>query len=125
MAHPHCELGDEYLTEPVGDESPDDQTPVEGRDPDEAYRHDPAVAVMAARLADSAFEAAARSWDVNEHMRAQAAQAGLDPDGPFGRELFQAASYRLQLDHGGNAGCVLRSSTDTESYAWPPRIGQV
>ncbi|MGH3167209.1 MAG: hypothetical protein ACRDN0_15130, partial [Trebonia sp.] len=66
------------MTEPVGNESPDDQTPAEGRDPDEAYLHDPVVAVMAARLADSAFEAAARSWDVNEHMRALAAQEGLD-----------------------------------------------
>jgi hypothetical protein len=125
MAHPHYELGDEYLTEHVGDESPDDQTQAEGRGPDEAYRHDPAVAVMAARLADSAFEAAARSWDVNECMRALAAQEGLDPDGPLGRELFQVASYRLRLDHGGKAGCALRSSLDTEHYAWPPRISEV
>jgi hypothetical protein len=66
-----------------------------------------------------------RSWDVNEHMRALAPQAGLDPSGPLGRELFQAASYRLQLDHGGKAGCALRSSPDTEHYAWPPRIGEV
>lgn len=113
------------MTEPEGDESLDDQTPAEGRDPDEAYRHDPAVAVMAARLADSAFEAAARSWDVSEYMRALAAQEGLDPDRPLGRELFQAASYRLRLDHGGKAGCALRSSPDTEHYAWPPRIGEV
>jgi hypothetical protein len=117
--------GDEHLTEPLGDESPDDQTPSEGRDPVEAYRHDPAVSVMAARLADSAFEAAARSWDVNEHMRALAAQEGLEPDGPLGRELFQAVSYRLRLDPGGKVGCALRSSPDTEHYAWPPRIGEV
>lgn len=51
---------------------------------------------MAARLADSAFDAAAWSWDVNECMRALAAQEGLDPDGLLGRELFQAASYRLR-----------------------------
>ena len=80
---------------------------------------------MAARLADSAFAAAMRSWDVNEHMRALAPQAGLDADKPLGRELFRAASYRLQLDHGGKAGCALRSSPDTEHYAWPPRIGEV
>ena len=80
---------------------------------------------MAARLADSAFETAARSWDVNECMRALAAQEGLDPNGLLGRELFQAASYRLRLDYGGKAGCALRSSPDTEHYAWPPRIGEV
>jgi hypothetical protein len=113
------------LTEPAGDEPPDGHTTAGGNDPDEPYRHDPAVAVMAARLADSAFEAAGRSWDVNEHMRALGAQEDLDPDGPLGRELFQAASYRLRLDHGGKAGCALRSSTDTEHYAWPPRIGEV
>jgi hypothetical protein len=113
------------LTEPVDDEARDDQTSAGGHEPDEPYRHDPAVAVMAARLADSAFEAATRSWDVNECMRAQAAQEGLDPDGLLGREMFQAASYRLRLDYGDKAGCALRSSTDTEHYAWPPRIGEV
>jgi hypothetical protein len=81
--------------------------------------------VQAAQLADSAFAAATRSWDVNEHMRALALPAGLDTDGPLGRELFRAASYRLQLDHGGKAGCALRSSPDTEHHAWPPRIGEV
>jgi hypothetical protein len=113
------------LTDPLGDEPPDGRTPAGEHALDEPYRHDPAVAVMAARLADSAFQAAARSWDVNESMRALAAQEGLDPDGQLGRELFQAASYRLQLDHGGKAGCALRSSTDTGHYAWPPRIGEV
>jgi hypothetical protein len=40
------------LTEPVG-EPPDGHTSAGGHDPDEPYRHDPAIAVMAARLADS------------------------------------------------------------------------
>lgn len=115
----------EHLTEPVGDQAPDGQTQIAEHDPDDPYQHEPVIAVMAARLADSAFAAAARSWDVNEQMRALAPQAGLDSDGPLGRELFQAASYRLQLDHGGKAGCALRSSPDTERYAWPPRIGEV
>ncbi|MDX6333982.1 MAG: hypothetical protein QOG05_1322 [Streptosporangiaceae bacterium] len=123
-AHGTSQVGDEHLTEPVGDE-PEGHTSAGGHDPDEPYRHDPAVAVMAARLVDSAFEAAARSWDVNECMRALAAQEGLDSDGLLGRELFQAASYRLRLDHGGKVGCALRSSPDTEHYAWPPRIGEV
>ena len=113
------------MTEPVGDEPPDGNTSAGGHDPNEPYRHDPAIAVMAARLANSAFEAAARSWDVNECLRALAAQEGLDPDGLLGRELFQAASYRLRLDPGGKAGCALRSSPDTDHYAWPPRIGVV
>lgn len=88
------------MTEPEGEHPPDDQRPAEGHDPDEAYLHDPAIAAMAARLADAAFEAAPRSWDVNECTRALAAQEGLDPDGLLGRELLQAARYRLRLDYG-------------------------
>lgn len=113
------------MTETEGQFSPDDRPPAEERDLDEAYRHEQAAVETAARLVDSAFEAAARLVDVSEHMRALASQAGVDPAGPLGRELFQAVSYRLQLDYGVEAGCALRSSTDTEAYAWPPRIGEV
>lgn len=113
------------MTEAAGDEPPDGQTPADEHDPDGAYRHEPTVAGVAARLADSAFEAAVRSSDVNEHVRALAAQAGLDPDGPLGRELILAVSYRLRLEHGGKAGCALRPGVDTEHHAWPPRIRQV
>ena len=48
--------------DPVGDEPPDGRMPAGGHDPDEPYRHEPAVAVMAARLADSTFAEAMRSW---------------------------------------------------------------
>jgi Domain of unknown function (DUF4209) len=109
----------------VGDEPLDDQPSADGHDSDAPYQNKSAIAVMAAHVVDAAFAAATRSWDVNEHMRALGPQAGLDTNGPLGRELFQAASYRLQLDHGGKAGCALRSSPDTEHYAWPPRIGEV
>lgn len=113
------------MTEPLGDEPLAGQASADGHDRDEPYWHQAASAVIAARVADSAFEAATRSWDVNEHVRALAPQAGLDTEGPLGRELLQAVSYRLQLDHGGKAGCTMRSSTDTEQYAWPPRISEV
>jgi len=112
------------LTETAGDAPGDGQTADDGRD-SEAYRHEPAVAEVAARLADSAFEAAPRSWDVSEHVRALASQAGLDPDGPLARELILAVSYRLRLEHGGRPGCSLRPSADSGHYAWPPRIREV
>jgi hypothetical protein len=59
---------------------------------------------------------------VSSLLRAQAAAAGLDPDAPLGRELILAVSYRLHLEHGGKPACELRSSPDTDQYAWPPRI---
>ena len=40
-------------------------------------------------------------------------------------ETTSEVSKLRRLDHGGKAGCILRSSPDTEHYAWPPRIGEV
>jgi hypothetical protein len=69
-----------------------------------AYRHDSASADQAARLVDSAYVAASRSWDVSSELRAQAVAAGSDPDAPPARELIFAVSYRLRLEPGGKPG---------------------
>ena len=89
-----------------------------------AYRHDSASADQAARLVDSAYVVASRSWDVSSELRAQAVAAGSDPDAPPARELIFAVSYRLRLEPGGKPGCDLVSSPDTDDYAWPPRISE-
>jgi hypothetical protein len=91
----------------------------------DAYRHDPAAAAIAARIIDSAHDAASRAWDVSDHVRAQASDAGLELETPLVRELVFVVSYRLRLEHGGKPGCSLKPSTDTESFAWPPRIPEV
>jgi Domain of unknown function (DUF4209) len=89
------------------------------------YQHDQAFAEVAARLADFAYAAAPRRWDVPDHLRAQTTGLGLDPETPLVRELVLAACYDLRLDHGGKAGCTLRPRTETEVFAWPPRIAEV
>ncbi|MGH3273025.1 MAG: hypothetical protein ACRDNZ_01700, partial [Streptosporangiaceae bacterium] len=52
-------------------------------------------------------------------------QYDLDPEAPLVRELIRAVSYRLRLNHGGDAACELISQPDTEEFAWPPRISEV
>jgi len=89
------------------------------------YSHDQADAEVAARLVDVAYAAAARRWDVPDHLRAQAARLNPVPETPLVRELLLAACYDLRLDHGGKAGCNLRPRTDTEDSSWPPRIAEV
>jgi hypothetical protein len=114
------------VTEPAADGASADSAAPEGSGAEEiAYEHDPAVADVAAQLADLAYAAAERRWDLPEHLRSQAPGLGLMPEGPLVQQLVLAAGYDLRLDHGGKAGCVLRPSTDTEEFAWPPRIADV
>jgi hypothetical protein len=96
-----------------------------GGDEEAPYEHDEAFAEVAARLVDLAYAAATRRWDVPDHLRAQAAGLTLEPETPLVRELALAACYDLRLDHGGKAGCTLCPRTDTEVFAWPPRIAEV
>lgn len=91
--------------------------------PDQApYVHDQALAGIGVGLVDASYAAATRWWDVGDHLRAQAAQAGLDPDVPPIRELLLAVPYALRLEHWGTAGCDLRPQTETADFSWPPRI---
>jgi hypothetical protein len=88
--------------------------------------HDPASAGTAAALVDAAYAAAVRWWDVTDHLRARAAaDISLDQEALLIRELLLAVSYELRLEHGGPAGCRLRPRTETEDFAWPPRIAEV
>jgi hypothetical protein len=86
------------------------------------YIHDSVSAGTAAALVDAAYSAAARWWDVSDHLRAQAATASLDPDEPLIRELLLAVSYQLRLEQGGPAGCKLGPGAEVGDFAWPPRI---
>jgi hypothetical protein len=115
------------MTDPAA-ESPSEGGRVQsgGDEPAEApYVHDQAWAARAAELVDAAYAAAPRWWDVADHLRAQAAEAGLDPEAPLMRELLLAVSYALRLEHGGKAGCDLRPHTEAGAFAWPPIIAAV
>ena len=114
------------MTGPAADGAYADSAAPEGRGAEEVpYEHDQAVADVAARLADLAYAAAARRWDAPDHLRAQATGLSLVPETPLVRELLLAACYDLRLDRGGKAGCNLCPRTDTEDFAWPPRIAEV
>ena len=114
------------MTEPAAGGAYADSAASEGRGTEEVpYEHDQAVADVAARLVDFAYTAATRRWDVPDHLRAQAMELSLVPETPLVRELLLATCYDLRLDHGGKAGCTLRPRTDTEDFAWPPRIAEV
>jgi hypothetical protein len=91
---------------------------------DAPYVHDPSAIPSAAQLVDQAYESAGQR-DVADCLRAQAVGAGADPDEPTVRELILAASYRLWLNHGGEAGCELLSATPAGDASWPPLISKV
>jgi hypothetical protein len=80
---------------------------------------------MAVQVIDEAYGTAARWCDVADHLRSQAAQAGLDSEDPLVRELVYSVSYELRLDHSGGAACALRPQTEAGDVAWPPRIADV
>lgn len=97
----------------------------EGGDPGEPYVHDHARVALGADLVDAAYREAGRWWDVANHLRAEALKADIDPGTPLVRELILAVSYRLRLGHRGEAACDLVPATDTEHFAWPPRVAEV
>jgi Domain of unknown function (DUF4209) len=114
------------MTESAADVPPGGSVVSEGDEPEQApYAHDQASTGIAAGLVDAAYGAAARWWDVADHLRARAAEAGLEPGTPLVRELLLAVSYALRLEHGGKAGCDLRPQTEAGDFAWPPRIAGV
>jgi hypothetical protein len=90
------------------------------------YVHDRSLVETAAGMVDRAYGAVPRWWgDVGEHLRAQAAELGLEPDAPLIRELVLAASYALRPGPGPTAGCALKLLVDEDAYTWPPRIAEV
>ena len=83
------------------------------------------LAEAGAPLVDAAYAAAIRSWDVSDHLRACAAESGQAPSSPLVQELVHAVSYRLRPQGGNRPRRRLAPSTETEAYAWPPRIRDV
>jgi hypothetical protein len=114
------------MTDVPGEAPSDDGEAKQGGGDQEApYVHDDAAAPKAAGLVDAAYGAAMRWWDIADHLRSQATDAGVEPEAPLVRELILAVSYRLRLNHGGEAACDLVPQTDTGDFAWPPRIAEV
>lgn len=114
------------MTDPAED-LPSGTYTAEGSGPEEIpYVRDGSPVEAAAGMVDRAYGETRRWWgEVGEHLRAQAAELGLEAETPLVRELAYAASYVLRTDPGGKAGCALRPLTDNEVHAWPPRIAEV
>lgn len=91
----------------------------------ERYVHSAGLAETAASLVDGAYAAAARSWDVSDHLRARATESGQAPNSPLTQELVHAVSYKLRPQVGNRPGRRLAPSTETEVYVWPPHIRDV
>lgn len=104
------DLSEDPPSPTLGDEAPLEPVP---------YEFQPSDIPIAQGVLASAYETAIDGHALAAAVRAAAESAGIG-DRPLASELFNAASYRLQLERRGKPGCNF-----AESRTWPPAIASV